>query len=736
MPIGAQPTPRRASARLRSQNKGSIEGATSRAGSRIKRTADQKSSKSSRPQRRTSASKTSSTPRKPTTGRTTNPPTRHKVGSKPRYQYKAFDTAANQIRLLTLLPGKLGTKVRISLDTVALTEGNVPKYEAISYAWGSAGDPLSVEIGVDAELLITPNLFTALPYLRHVTQERVLWIDAICVDQQNLWERSQQVERMKDVFSLAERVIVWLGPETNDSNLALSALQALSLEIRYDWIRETMEPRPGRNPKYADPTIALSYDDTGRTIASIFSLLHQPWFERLWIWQEICLAKSSSLIQCGQVVLPWIDFCNAVGCIYDKGWEGNLSAIDARVFSDRITSAYILARTSLRDMSYVLSDSIAHTRSSNCTDLRDRIYALLSLMYPSEAELIKPDYNKTPSQVYRETFIDITEHTTKLDLLRLCDLRNKLPDCPTWIPNFNEVRKTAQLPITFASGAWSACETQFMQEGILRVVGRKVDIVKQCLGFVPARGSELEVIRLIRDSVYARGIDTESQYVGGGSMLEAFCRVIGCNEFIEQRDALDFPRFREAKDAMRDILLITPTEEFESALNSFDNSFIHSGVRGRTLVTTDDGYLGLAPQEVKVGDAVCIIPGCRVPMILRPTRERYYLVVGESFVQGLMDAEALLGPLSEDWQIKRRFTEDGRTMQGFLNLRTGETTKDDPRLAGIDLPHGWETQRHDQEEFFNMFHHTTTGQITYKDPRLSSKSLTTRDVDMQTFDLV
>lgn len=82
--------------------------------------------------------------------------------------------------------------------------------------------------------------------------------------------RVQQVERMKDVFSLAERVTIWLDPEANDSNLALSALQTSSLEIRYDWIRETVEPRPGRNPKYADPTIALSYDDMGRTIASIF----------------------------------------------------------------------------------------------------------------------------------------------------------------------------------------------------------------------------------------------------------------------------------------------------------------------------------------------------------------------------------------------------------------------------------------------------------------------------------
>ena len=94
--------------------------------------------------------------------------------------------------------------------------------------------------------------------------------ELLCFCHAQLQERSQQVERMKDVFSLAEPVTIWLDPEANDSNLALSALQTSSLEIRYDWIRETMEPRPGRNPKYADPIIVLLYDDTGRTIASIF----------------------------------------------------------------------------------------------------------------------------------------------------------------------------------------------------------------------------------------------------------------------------------------------------------------------------------------------------------------------------------------------------------------------------------------------------------------------------------
>lgn len=62
-------------------------------------------------------------------------------------------------------------------------------------------------------------------------------------------------------------------------------------------------------------------------------------------------------------------------------------------------------------------------------------------MHPLEAELIKPDYDKGTSQVYIETFIAITKHNASLNLLRCCNLRNKLPDCPTWVPNFNELAK-------------------------------------------------------------------------------------------------------------------------------------------------------------------------------------------------------------------------------------------------------------------------------------------------------
>ena len=131
---------------------------------------------------------------------------------------------------------------------MVLTVDNTPKYEALSYAWGSAENPSSVDIGANAVLSITQDLATALPYLRHETQARVFWIDAICVNQQDLKERSQQVERMRDIFSLADRVVVWLGPETHDSTSALSTLQAVSSEFEYVWNQWEVKRVSRKNP--------------------------------------------------------------------------------------------------------------------------------------------------------------------------------------------------------------------------------------------------------------------------------------------------------------------------------------------------------------------------------------------------------------------------------------------------------------------------------------------------------
>lgn len=153
------------------------------------------------------------------------------------YKYQPLRMDADEIRLLSLLPGSSSEETIISIETVPLGKNSWPQYEALSYTWGSSDDRVPLSIGAlrNETLDITQNLATALPYLRLRDRPRVLWIDTICIDQKSLAERSHQVKRMGDIFQKAERVIVWLGPEGNWSTLALRTLEHLASKIEVDW---------------------------------------------------------------------------------------------------------------------------------------------------------------------------------------------------------------------------------------------------------------------------------------------------------------------------------------------------------------------------------------------------------------------------------------------------------------------------------------------------------------------
>lgn len=145
------------------------------------------------------------------------------------YKYTTIKAAASEIRLLTLHPApRHSDQPIISIQTTTLTDDHVPTYEGLSYAWGkwsTLEDILVLEKEVSrsrwfgskkpihSRLAVTPNLAEALRYLRLEDKERVFWIDAVCIDQKNLKERSEQVVRMGEVYTKAVRVVAWLGPE-------------------------------------------------------------------------------------------------------------------------------------------------------------------------------------------------------------------------------------------------------------------------------------------------------------------------------------------------------------------------------------------------------------------------------------------------------------------------------------------------------------------------------------------
>ena len=128
-----------------------------------------------------------------------------------------------------------------------------PKYDALSYTWGSPKDPVTAYIP-DCDVSqhhrmkfpIGQNLACALRHLRHPDRPRSIWIDAICINQNDIEERNAQVKRMGLIYSLAQQVVIWLGPEGNDSGHAMSTLTYLEIRLnspRSEHLHIVLEPQ-------------------------------------------------------------------------------------------------------------------------------------------------------------------------------------------------------------------------------------------------------------------------------------------------------------------------------------------------------------------------------------------------------------------------------------------------------------------------------------------------------------
>lgn len=138
---------------------------------------------------------------------------------------------------------------------------------------------------------MTRILAKALQYLRYNDGcSRILWIDYICINQPNLVERYQQGARMADIYSEAKGVIVWLGSEYDGSVRAMSTLNALGSETKVDWPMKAITPFSWEDHHHwiKEP---LPFAPSKDVLDSVGNLLDRDWFTRLWIWQEVCLAR-------------------------------------------------------------------------------------------------------------------------------------------------------------------------------------------------------------------------------------------------------------------------------------------------------------------------------------------------------------------------------------------------------------------------------------------------------------
>jgi len=288
------------------------------------------------------------------------------------YQYTMLIPDSGTIRLMTLLPGAFDDDIRITLKTSLLATWYKPTYEALSYTWGSPQNPVSIFVGAsgDATLLVTQDLATALRYLRELDGERVLWIDAVCVNQHDLEERGRQVQRMADIYIMAARVVLWLGPGSHDSAKALSTMQFVSSQIDVDWLSGNMKPSSQGNATWADFDKRLQLHND--ILKSLTSLFNRSWFKRLLIWQEASL-NENTLVLCGNQSLGWKSLRDNVFCCLYKLTTAAVMEPSERAFDDSIRKAWMVSNGSGIPS---LIDCLEITSYCDCSDPRDRIYAL------------------------------------------------------------------------------------------------------------------------------------------------------------------------------------------------------------------------------------------------------------------------------------------------------------------------------------------------------------------------
>jgi len=545
------------------------------------------------------------------------------------YSYQRVNSESHEIRTLTLFPGTTSDDIRCTLETASLDIN--PSFEALSYVWGDTKQKRQIFLGGFSHD-VTTNLEVALRHLRYPDRPRILWVDALCICQADLEERSQQVSLMGQVYSSAKEVLIWLGEAKDDS----------------DFVFECIE----------DEAKGKKIDIDGFELNSYFKLMGRPWFRRVWVVQEAVLPQRDPIIGCGKKWIPWSIFKAvpdelrkprpAVISMVGSLWKDtpNPAQINSKVYPAMASFDNIsILRYKFQHEEHVtdLVQLLNTVRDCETTDPRDFCYGMLGMLASSEtiAPLV-PDYRKPLGLVYHEaTSAHITSWFKIAELFRFHG--GTLPQ-PSWVPDFSKQARigTTHLPYHFrlgketVSGSLRDTTVELRTDGVLlEAKGLCLDVIDDILTF----GMSLRRFKLpVKD-------------------LEELARS-GAKRKVKARDRrFCFAKYRSRQPLWRMFLMNSSDPEgyrglYEAMCRSNFSSFDHGLEErqqiyelnehwdGRAFFRTQIGLCGTAVADIQKDDVVAILLGGSSTFVLRP-KEDYYVFIGQSCVSGIMDGQLI-----------------------------------------------------------------------------------------------
>ena len=523
----------------------------------------------------------------------------------------------------------------------------------------SAEKPRQVLISVnDLLVYVMPNLADALFHLRLPDSDRTLWIDFLCINQGSDLDRTVQVRRMDEIYASAVQVIVWLGLEEDDSEQGFLEVSALTSDMHLSQL-------------YA---LEQSQGNLIERLKPLVNLLSRPWFQRVWVAQEVGLAQEA-VVHVGSRTMPWISFLKAARnfrqhllCCSEVVWPF-LRDLDGDYWLKlRAYWADVLAFDATKKDFLTLLEALRYFHGRLATDPRDKVFGILGLL-KTEERIVMPDYALSAPEVYQQTTVAIINHTKNLSVLIDIDEYVGSVSVPSWCVDWTQGAVFGLNLIEFYNAARDTTATACRcSEDTLKLRGLVIDEISEVIDSRYTGSSNTvidDLLVAIRDlhkweQLACHSENTTRRYPTGETLDIAFSKTVlmgvsvDRSRCIKNSDAISYNNWRNWIDKYfnkpaRDKPAFLKNSIRRKVIREH-NEVLVSYPAVRWFFKTSNGYFGLGPLLMEEGDVVCVLAGGSTPFILRELNEtcetcgqgqNCWRLMGYAYVHGFMDGEAV-----------------------------------------------------------------------------------------------
>lgn len=526
---------------------------------------------------------------------------------------------------------------------------NVPSYEALSYAWDfhHVMEPIVLN---SFEFPISAGVREALEHLLESNcKERGdaftrIWIDGICINQSDTTEKSSQVAQMKDVYTRAYRCLVWLGPADQTTSTAFDTLERFAAD--------------DGTPDGSQTSTGLQGEQISRREA-VRNLLNRPWFQRIWVIQEVVVAENV-VVQCGHLKILWetlyIGIRRMTGCGYypfSSRFTGKITGMGQ--WRETFLGEH---DTTKKNAALEVKFMIMDGSEREATDPRDKLFALRGIASPTIADSMVVDYSLPVEQAYTDFSRRHLNQATDLRLLSLVRQRQRQKSAlrlPSWVPDWSVGMDDSGVlqryyrfePMRFFKAALDTrprLKTESRHNAI-SISGIRIDNIKEIISvhdrLRDPTTSSISMAKSHLMNLASVILPSEDYTLSGEPSWLALFRTITADRSAFSDRINDSYRmtFLNRLSLSKDSTSLADSEE-HYARPEFSES-IKSIINGKVLFKTDRDFIGLTEQGCVVGDIVCIFLGGPVPFVIRTQPGGTYHLHGEAYVHGVMDGEAL-----------------------------------------------------------------------------------------------